>query len=682
MVKKKISKKYNTPINIYKNGEWLNTSSKAWQGAITPNNIMGTVGSTVGSVGSIIGTGVSNSQIADTSNIEGDIEDASSYVVGANDNDSLMNEWGAWSPMDNVSWRDIRGGSTGQRLTNTLGAVGSGVSTGAQIGGPIGGIVGGVVGLCSSIAGWLSGNKKAKRKAAELNKQITMVNNRALASLENRAEALDAQNDLLAMANYSAKGGKIYIKPENRGKFTEYCGGKVTSECIAKGKRSSNPTIRKRATFADNARKWKHEFGGHLFDDGGLMHQHGGIFSNGVIQINSGGLHSTNPNEGVQIGVDYQGIPNLLEEGEVIWNDYVFSNRLKPTKEFKNKYKVKGETFADVAKNIQKESEERPNDPISKRGLNESMLKLQIEQEDIRMKNNRKANKNIFAGGGPAGIDPSLFEEEGNVVVNTKPEDTSVNYDDNISKTSWLRYAPVAGSALGVLENLFSKPDYRNANIIADAANKAGQYTPVRYTPVGNYLSYNPLDRNFYINKLNAQAGATRRAIVNQSAGNRATATAGLLAADYNSQSKLGDLARQAEEYNLAQRQAVEQFNRSTNMANAEMALQSSLANSRMSQAAKEARLRGIAQAVALRDEQDKQRAIARSSNLTTLFDNLGNIAIDKMNREDAKWIASKMANYSLEDLIRMGYTDSEAREIKGIKSKGGKLNCKKGLTY
>lgn len=682
MVKKKISKKYNTPINIYKNGEWLNTSSKAWQGAITPNNIMGTVGSTVGSVGSIIGTGVSNSQIADTSNIEGDIEDASSYVVGANDNDSLMNEWGAWSPMDNVSWRDIRGGSTGQRLTNTLGAVGSGVSTGAQIGGPIGGIVGGVVGLCSSIAGWLSGNKKAKRKAAELNKQITMVNNRALASLENRAEALDAQNDLLAMANYSAKGGKIYIKPENRGKFTEYCGGKVTSECIAKGKRSSNPTIRKRATFADNARKWKHEFGGHLFDDGGLMHQHGGIFSNGVIQINSGGLHSTNPNEGVQIGVDYQGIPNLVEEGEVIWNDYVFSNRLKPTKEFKNKYKVKGETFADVAKNIQKESEERPNDPISKRGLNESMLKLQIEQEDIRMKNNRKANKNIFAGGGPAGIDPSLFEEEGNVVVNTKPEDTSVNYDDNISKTSWLRYAPVAGSALGVLENLFSKPDYRNANIIADAANKAGQYTPVRYTPVGNYLSYNPLDRNFYINKLNAQAGATRRAIVNQSAGNRATATAGLLAADYNSQSKLGDLARQAEEYNLAQRQAVEQFNRSTNMANAEMALQSSLANSRMSQAAKEARLRGIAQAVALRDEQDKQRAIARSSNLTTLFDNLGNIAIDKMNREDAKWIASKMANYSLEDLIRMGYTDSEAREIKGIKSKGGKLNCKKGLTY
>lgn len=60
------------------------------------------------------------------------------------------------------------------------------------------------------------------------------------------------------------KGSKIYIKPENRGKFTEYCGGKVTAECIARGKRSSNPKIRKRATFAANARKWKHLNGGIL----------------------------------------------------------------------------------------------------------------------------------------------------------------------------------------------------------------------------------------------------------------------------------------------------------------------------------------------------------------------------------------------------------------------------------
>lgn len=60
------------------------------------------------------------------------------------------------------------------------------------------------------------------------------------------------------------KKGGIHIKKKNRGKFTEYCGGKVTQECIAKGKRSKNPKIRKRATFAANARKWKHENGGIL----------------------------------------------------------------------------------------------------------------------------------------------------------------------------------------------------------------------------------------------------------------------------------------------------------------------------------------------------------------------------------------------------------------------------------
>ncbi len=52
------------------------------------------------------------------------------------------------------------------------------------------------------------------------------------------------------------KKGGITIKKENRGKFTEYCGGKVTDECINRGKNSTNPTIRKRAIFAKNSRRW------------------------------------------------------------------------------------------------------------------------------------------------------------------------------------------------------------------------------------------------------------------------------------------------------------------------------------------------------------------------------------------------------------------------------------------
>lgn len=52
------------------------------------------------------------------------------------------------------------------------------------------------------------------------------------------------------------KGGSIHIKKSHKGRFTDYCGGKVTNECIARGKRSSDPKVRKMATFAANARKW------------------------------------------------------------------------------------------------------------------------------------------------------------------------------------------------------------------------------------------------------------------------------------------------------------------------------------------------------------------------------------------------------------------------------------------
>lgn len=63
---------------------------------------------------------------------------------------------------------------------------------------------------------------------------------------------------------YFKHGSGIHIKKENRGKFTEFCGGKVTQECIDRAKKSNNPTLRKRATFAESSRKWakKHDGGG------------------------------------------------------------------------------------------------------------------------------------------------------------------------------------------------------------------------------------------------------------------------------------------------------------------------------------------------------------------------------------------------------------------------------------
>lgn len=57
------------------------------------------------------------------------------------------------------------------------------------------------------------------------------------------------------------KGSGIYIKPENKGKFTAWCKrhgySKVTTACIEEGLRAKDPAVRKEANFARNARKWK-----------------------------------------------------------------------------------------------------------------------------------------------------------------------------------------------------------------------------------------------------------------------------------------------------------------------------------------------------------------------------------------------------------------------------------------
>ena len=470
-------------------------------------------------------------------------------------------------------------------------------------------------------------SNKARRTYNRLKKGQDTARNRALLAYEDAIDAVDTQSDLNAIANFTAYGGPIDI-------------------------------------------------GRNMFNRGGIMHQHGGDFSNGLIFIDNGGTHEQNPFEGVQMGVDTQGIPNMVEEGEVVWNDYVFSNRLKPTKEFKDKYKVKGDTFADVAKEMQKESEERPNDPISKRGLEDSMMKLQIEQEDIRMKGNRRGNKNLFKKGGPKlpslkGLQQSVDKWMQDHDVKPTPLNIKTKGIEGVTprhlqipepgfNLSDLRYAPAVGPAIGEVTSLLSKPDYTPSDTTLEAANQVGNYTPIRYTPNGNYLQYDPFDINYYLTKLSAQAGATRRAIMNTSSPSR---NAALLAADYNAQGKLGDLARQAEEYNLSQRQAVEQFNRGTNQANAEMGLKAAMANQETALKARSSRLSGIVQAMQMRDAIDNRRSASISSNLTNLFNNLGNIGKEEymmdMIRKNPSILYDWLGNY------------------KGPKANGGYLTIK-----
>jgi hypothetical protein len=175
-------------------------------------------------------------------------------------------------------------------------------------------------------------------------------------------------------------------------------------------------------------------------------------------------------------------------------------------------------------------------------------------------------------------------------------------------------------------------------------------------------MTYNPLDRNYYQNMLNSQTGATRRNIINQSGGNRATATAGLLAADYNATGATGKLAREAEEYNLNQRQKVSEFNRGTNMFNTESAMRVAQIN-KMND---EYRMRAKMAEAEMRNREDMISAQAKSANLTNLFNSLGDVGREEFSRN---MLLSNPALYY--ELDREGKTSYK-------KAKGGYLTIKR----
>ena len=124
---------------------------------------------------------------------------------------------------------------------------------------------------------------------------------------------------------------------------------------------------------------------------GGLTH--GVNWDTGVNWVDEGGSHGENPLGGVPMGVDDQGIPNLVEEGEAIWNgDYVFSKRMKVPKKLAKKYGLGGDiTFADAIKKLTKDSEERPLSMID-RDTNDHILgEFADVQEERRMAKAQRA---------------------------------------------------------------------------------------------------------------------------------------------------------------------------------------------------------------------------------------------------------------------------------------------------
>lgn len=286
-----------------------------------------------------------------------------------------------------VNTSQLNSGIKGSNIDKTTGGqaalgIGSAMASGAAAGsvfGPWGAAIGAAAAGLTKGASLLFKRKKAKSMAAKQNEENRRTNE-ALSDFQQRA--LDAQDDK-DFANY----------------MINFSGGKDS-------------------VFA--------AFGGQL-------HTNGADFSNGASIIEAGGSHEANPNSGVQIGIDKQGTPNLVEEGEVVYDDYVFSNRLRANDEvlgYANlPLKYRDTPFSDIAKKLLKPSEDQLNDPITTRTLKANMNKLKNAQEVFKqiygtgdIANQFAFGGNIYASGGSFAFDSYL-----------KNINTIINSDGNLT---------------------------------------------------------------------------------------------------------------------------------------------------------------------------------------------------------------------------------------------------------
>ena len=743
--------------------------------------------------------------------------------------------------------------------------------------------------------GWFS--NKAKNRANSLRKQVAAGNNFVQNSLMNNANNIGKTQMQNLQANYAAYGGPI----------DGAIGYDFMQQSLLNDQQKINNQIN-RITSMPNS------FINNEFALGGQ--RNGGYFSNGLTYIGEGGTHEQNPHEGVLMGYDEEGTPNLVEEGEYVWNDYVFSNRMKLPKDlnkiFKLGNKKDGYTFAEAVDFIQKESEERPNDPISARGLNQQLMKLAMVQEELRMqKAQQEQEVNKFDSGGPLvenGKESDYFTEnvinefdkspgdwlatvlailnkakeedfqgnfaqyknlynntikkrkalapylngtkdinnitdeeakklrplftdgkyakdsmhdlmhvpltyEGgleaarelisgnniNVPINIRsidkngkvtltpletgeegsksplvysgsarnfnnwlktinsetgasPHDiiTAMGYNaDNLkleknndnyylnlannkkvslddktpsiykiynsdtkewetiddltqiiendkykdyqqskeiidkdgnkvyyyepSKDNWgqksvlqaLRYTPILGNLGQVVldkTGVTNKPTYEQAEAVGAVADNL---TEVAATPLGNYLTYKPTDSNQYLNQLYANTAAANRGIINQAGLNRGTATAGLLASNYNINNATGDLLTKLNQADFDRQKQVAEFNRGTDQYNSTAFLDAAKAN----QTRDQLRLQAITNEAKLKTEERLLTDTAKAANMSNLFESMSalgkEIAFEDMIKNNRAWTYG---------------TYGQMKDINGnyINSLGGYLTIKK----
>lgn len=239
-------------------------------------------------------------------------------------------------------------------------------------------------------SGGLAKKGWARKKNAALKAEVADANSFVDRSIANNVTNIASDLMGSTLASYAAYGGPLTMIGNDMG-ATEY--GLASDYLSMKNRQAQNKNNMIGYLGASNSIPT-------LFALGGDMQSNGADWSTGLGHIAAGGTHEENPYEGVPMGIAPDGQPNLVEEGETVYNDYVFSNRLKPTKEVLRKFHLSTKntklTYADVSKKLEKEALERPNDPLSQAALKKLLDQLAECQEQQRAEEQAKEALEAF----------------------------------------------------------------------------------------------------------------------------------------------------------------------------------------------------------------------------------------------------------------------------------------------
>ena len=128
----------------------------------------------------------------------------------------------------------------------------------------------------------------------------------------------------------------------------------------------------------------------------------GGDFTpKNYLKVDAGGSHDENPNGGVQIGMDQNGVPNMLEEGEPVYNDFVYSDRIIISEEFLEKHnlpkELAGLLYSEAADKLINNYLQNPLDPIEKNGADVMLTRLAECQEEQKQVNEQQELERMIA---------------------------------------------------------------------------------------------------------------------------------------------------------------------------------------------------------------------------------------------------------------------------------------------